>query len=84
MGERRGETEKREIEIEKERRGCETDVPKLYTHNEYEHSVRGRYRGIQNHCNSSIIFASPIYFSQRVYRLLFNSYRPKLSTIIIL
>ena len=32
MGERRRETEK-------ERRGSETDVPKLYTYNEYEHSV---------------------------------------------
>ena len=30
---------KREREIERERRGSETDVPKLYTYNEYEHSV---------------------------------------------
>ena len=36
MGERRRETEK---EIERERRGSVTDVPKLYTYNEYEHSV---------------------------------------------
>ena len=34
MGERRRETEK-----ERERRGSETDVPKLYTYNEYELSV---------------------------------------------
>ena len=38
VGERRRETEK-EREIERERRGSETDVPKLYTYNEYEHSV---------------------------------------------
>ena len=36
MGERRRETEK-----ERERRGSETDVPKLYTYNEYELSVYG-------------------------------------------
>ena len=35
MGERRRETEKRE----RERRGSETDMPKLYTYNEYELSV---------------------------------------------
>ena len=29
---------------EGERRGSETDVPKLYTYNEYEHSVKGRDR----------------------------------------
>ena len=34
VGERRRETEK-----ERKRRGSETDVPKLYTYNEYEHSV---------------------------------------------
>ena len=40
MRERRRETEKeREREIERERGGSETDVPKLYTYNEYEHSV---------------------------------------------
>ena len=36
VGERRRETER---EREKERRGSETDVTKLYTYNEYEHSV---------------------------------------------
>ena len=36
VGERRRETEKRE----RVRRGSERDVPKLYTYNEYEHSVR--------------------------------------------
>ena len=30
---------RRETERERERRGSETDVPKLYTYNEYEHSV---------------------------------------------
>ena len=35
MGERRRETEKKE----RERRGSETDVPKLYTYNKYELSV---------------------------------------------
>ena len=30
---------KREREIERERRGSETGVPKLYTYNEYELSV---------------------------------------------
>ena len=40
LGLRRRETEKeREREIERERRGSETDVSKLYTYNEYEHSV---------------------------------------------
>ena len=34
VGERRRETEK-----ERERRGSETDVPKLYTYNEFEYSV---------------------------------------------
>ena len=34
-----GRLKKREREIERERRGSETDVPKLYTYNEYEHSV---------------------------------------------
>ena len=34
MGERRRETKR-----ERERRGNEIDVPKLYTYNEYEHSV---------------------------------------------
>ena len=39
VGERRRESEK-EGEIERERRGSETDVPKLYTYNnEYELSV---------------------------------------------
>ena len=32
MGERRRETKK-----ERERRGSDTDVPKLYTYNDYEH-----------------------------------------------
>ena len=36
VGERRRETEKRE------RRGIETDVPNLYTYNEYELSVKLR------------------------------------------
>ena len=36
VGERRRETER---ERERERRGSETDVQKLYTYNEYEHSV---------------------------------------------
>ena len=39
VGERRRETEK-----ERERRGSETDVPKLYTYNEYELSVRSQGR----------------------------------------
>ena len=40
MGERRRETERvRESDREKERRGSETNVPKLYTYNEYEYSV---------------------------------------------
>ena len=40
VGERRWETEKkRERERWRERRGSETDVPKLNTYNEYEHSV---------------------------------------------
>ena len=41
MGERRRETEKERyiIYIHRERRGSETDVPKLYTYNEYENSV---------------------------------------------
>ena len=39
VGERRRETEK-ERERWGERRGSETDVPKLYTYNEYEHSVK--------------------------------------------
>ena len=49
VGERRRETEKeRKREIEREKRGSETDVPKLYTYNEYEHSVKfgGRF---ENH-----------------------------------
>ena len=37
MGERRRETEK-------ERRGSETDVPKLYTYNEYELSVQSMHK----------------------------------------
>ena len=36
LGERRRETDN---ERDRERRGSETDVPKLYTYNEYEHSV---------------------------------------------
>ena len=36
-----GRLKKRERKIE--RRGSETDVPKLYTYNEYEHSVSLRY-----------------------------------------
>ena len=36
VGERRREIEK---ERQRERRGSETDVPKLYTYNEYEDSV---------------------------------------------
>ena len=39
MDERRRETE-REREREGKRRGSETDAPKLYTHNEYEYSVK--------------------------------------------
>ena len=35
-GKKRGERRK---ERERERRGSEKDVPKLYTYNEYEHSV---------------------------------------------
>ena len=38
MGELVGER-RRETERERERRGSETDVPKLYTFNEYELSV---------------------------------------------
>ena len=38
VGERRRENEKGR---ERERRGSETDVPKLHTYNEYEHSVKG-------------------------------------------
>ena len=34
-----GRLKKREREIEREKRGSETDVPKLYNYNEYEHSV---------------------------------------------
>ena len=37
MGERRRATEK---EREREKRGSETDVPKLYIYNEYEHSLK--------------------------------------------
>ena len=37
--EKEGDWKEREREIERERRGSETDVPKLYTYNEYEHSV---------------------------------------------
>ena len=32
----------RERELERERKGSKTDVPKLYTFNEYEHSVKDR------------------------------------------
>ena len=39
VGERRRETKKRE----RERRGSEADVPKLYTYNEYELSVFKRH-----------------------------------------
>ena len=43
MGELLGE---RMRETEKEReKGSETDVPKLYNYNEYEHSVTGEGRG---------------------------------------
>ena len=38
VGERRRETER-----ERERRRSETDVSKLYTYNEYEHSVLQGY-----------------------------------------
>ena len=38
MGERRRETEK-ERERDRKEKGSETDVPKLYTYNEYELSV---------------------------------------------
>ena len=34
-----GRLKERERDIKRERRGSETDVPKLYTYNEYEHSV---------------------------------------------
>ena len=34
-----GRLKKKEREIERERRWSETDVPKLYTYNEYELSV---------------------------------------------
>ena len=34
-----GRLKEREREIERERRGSETDMPKLYTYNKYEHSV---------------------------------------------
>ena len=39
VGERRRETEKRKREIDR-KRGSETDVPKLHTYNEFEHSVQ--------------------------------------------
>ena len=41
MGELVGER-RRETERERERRGSETDVPKLYTNNENEHSVSNK------------------------------------------
>ena len=43
LGERRRETEK---EREREIRGSEIDVPKLYTYNEYELSMQQKYQGI--------------------------------------
>ena len=43
-GERRRERDEEFMrERDRERRGSETDVPKLYTYNEYEHSVYSEY-----------------------------------------
>ena len=39
VGERRRETERERERDNRERRGSETDVPKLHTYNEYELSV---------------------------------------------
>ena len=53
LGERRRETEK-ERERWRERRGNETDVPKLYTYNKYEHSVISMMKLDKNECNQFI------------------------------
>ena len=68
MGKRRRETEK-EGEIERERRVRETDVSKLYTYNEYEHSVYKQF-GYQSTKHST--FNTPILSSSFVL----TSYEP--------